>query len=74
MEKPECVHALRDEEARGWIASSEKVSVLATEGNSAQTCYYQCKKPIPELSTLDAHADTKPVAFERPARQFELAT
>jgi len=73
MEQPERVHALRDEEVRGWIASSEKVTVPANGGDSAQTCFCQCNEPIPELSALNAHAGTKPVAFERPARQFELA-
>lgn len=75
MAKPECVHAaLRDAQARRRIASSDKVTIPATGGDSAQTCFYQCKEPIPELSALNTHADTKPVAFERPARQFELAT
>ena len=73
MEQFECAYASRDEEARGWIASSEKVTVPASGGDSAQTCSCQCKEPIPELSALNVHADTKPVAFERPARQFELA-
>jgi len=73
MKQPECVQVLRDEEARGWIASSEKVTVLATGDNSAQTRFYLCKEPISELSALCAHAGTKPVAFERPVRQFELA-
>jgi hypothetical protein len=73
MEQPECVHDLRDEEARGWITSSEKVTVSATGGNSAQTCFYQCNETISELSALNPRAGMKPVAFERSARQFELA-
>ena len=73
MEQPECKHALRDEQARGWIAHSQTVTVPAAGGDSAKTCFCRCKEPIPEFSALNAHPDTKPVAFERPARQFELA-
>jgi len=36
MEKPYYVHAVWDEEARVWVASSEDVPGLATESDTAE--------------------------------------
>jgi predicted RNase H-like HicB family nuclease len=73
MEKPYYVHAVWDEEARVWVASSEDVPGLATESDTAEALVEKLKMLIPELLALNGRTDTKPVAFELLTRRFELA-
>ena len=73
MEKPYYVHAVWDEEARVWVASSEDVPGLATESETAEAVVEKLKSLIPELLALNGRTDTKPVAFELLTRRFELA-
>ena len=73
MEKPYYVHAVWDQEARVWVASSEDVPGLATESETAEALVEKLKSLIPELLALNGRTDTKPVAFELLARRFELA-
>jgi hypothetical protein len=73
MEKPYYVHAVWDEEARVWVASSEDVPGLATESDTAEALVEKLKSLIPELLALNGRTDTKPVAFELLTRRFELA-
>ena len=73
MEKPYYVHAVWDEEARVWVASSEDVPGLATESETAEALVEKLKSLIPELLALNRRTDTKPVAFELLTRRFELA-
>jgi len=73
MEKPYYVHAVWDEEARVWVASSEDVPGLATESDTAEALVEKLKLLIPELLALNGRTDTKPVAFELLTRRFELA-
>lgn len=73
MEKPYYVHAVWDEEARVWVASSEDVPGLATESETAEALVQKLKTLIPELLSLNGRTDTKPVAFELHTRRFELA-
>ena len=73
MEKPYYVHAVWDEEARVWVASSEDVPGLATESETTEALVEKLKSLIPELLALNGRTDTKPVAFELLTRRFELA-
>ena len=73
MEKPYYVHAVWDEEAQVWVASSEDVPGLATEAETAEALVQKLKTLIPELLSLNGRTDTKPIAFELLTRRFELA-
>ncbi len=73
MEKPYYVHAVWDEDARVWVASSEDVPGLATESDTAEALVEKLKSLIPELLAANGRTDTKPIAFELLTRRFELA-
>ena len=73
MEKPYYGHAVWDEEARVWVASSEDVPGLATESETTEALVEKLKSLIPELLALNGRTDTGPVAFELLTRRFELA-
>lgn len=57
MEKPYCVHAIWDEEARVWVASSEDVPGLATESETAEALVAKLESLIPELLMLNGLTD-----------------
>lgn len=73
MQKPCYVHAVRDEEARVWVASSEDVPGLATEADTAEALVEKLKSLIPELLFANGRTDKKPMAFALLTRRFELA-
>ena len=75
MEKPYYVHAVWDEEAQVWVASSEDMPGLATESETTEALVEKLKSLIPELLALNGRTDTDtgPVAFELLTRRFELA-
>ncbi|MEX0961076.1 MAG: DUF1902 domain-containing protein [Burkholderiales bacterium] len=73
MEKPYYVHAVWDEEARVWVASSEDVPGLATEADTAEALIEKLKVLIPELLAFNGRTETGPIAFELLTRRFELA-
>ena len=73
MERPYYVHAVWDEEARVWVASSEDVPGLATEAETAEALVEKLKSLIPELLSANGSTDKKPIAFELLTRRFELA-
>ena len=73
MEKPYYVHAVWDEEAQVWVASSEDMPGLATESETTEALVEKLKSLIPELLALNGRTDTGPVAFELLTRRFELA-
>lgn len=73
MGKPYYVHAVWDEVARVWVASSEDVPGLATEAETAEALVEKLKSLIPELLALNGRIVTKPIAFELLTRRFELA-
>lgn len=73
MDKPYYVHAVWDEEAKVWVASSEDVPGLATEAATAEELVEKLKTLIPELLSLNGRTDKSPVAFELLTRRFELA-
>lgn len=73
MNKPFYVHALWDEEARVWVASSDDVPGLATEADTTEALVQKLKTLIPELLELNGQMPTGQVAFELLTRRFELA-
>ncbi len=73
MEKPYYVHAVWDDEARVWVASSEDVPGLATESETAEALIEKLKSLIPELLAINGRTETAPVAFELLTRRFEIA-
>ena len=73
MDKPYCVHAQWDEEARVWVASSDDVPGLATEADTTEALVQKLKTLIPELLDLNGQTPSKPIAFELLRQRFELA-
>ena len=61
MGKPYYVHAVWDEEARVWVASSEDVPGLATESDTAEALVAKLKSLIPQLLALNGLADSTPI-------------
>ena len=60
MGKPYYVHAVWDEEARVWVASSEDVPGLATESETAETLVAKLELLIPELLTFNGRTGLMP--------------
>ena len=73
MNKPYYVHAVWDDEARVWVASSEDVPGLATEADTTEALIEKLKTLIPELLESNGVAMRGPVAFELLTRRFEIA-
>jgi predicted RNase H-like HicB family nuclease len=74
MEKPYYVHAVWDEDAQVWVASSDDVPGLATEAETAEALVQKLKILMPELLSLNGRISTQPIAFELLTRRFELVT
>lgn len=53
MDKPYYVHAVWDEKAEVWVASSDDVPGLATEADTAEALVEKLKILIPELLALN---------------------
>jgi hypothetical protein len=73
MEKPYYVHAVWDDEARVWVASSDDVPGLATESETAEALVEKLRFLIPELLSLNGRTVAKPITFELLTRRFEHA-
>jgi len=73
VEKPLFVRAEWDEEARVWVATSEDVSGLATEGNTIEELVEKLKVMIPELLEANGESVEAEVPFEILTRRFEIA-
>jgi predicted RNase H-like HicB family nuclease len=74
QQKPLFIRAEWDEEAGVWVATSEDVPGLATEGETLERLIVKLKAIIPEL--LDANGAAgleEEVPFEILARRFEIA-
>lgn len=75
IRKPLFIRAEWDEEARVWVATSNDVVGLATEGATLEELVDKLKIMIPEL--LDANQDEptgeSEVLFEILTRRFEVA-
>jgi len=74
QQKPLFIRAEWDEEAGVWVATSEEVPGLATEGQTLEGLIEKLKVMIPEL--LDANGAAGmgyEVPFEVLTRRFEIA-
>ena len=73
MNKPYYVHAVWDDEARVWVASSDDVPGLASEAETTEALIAKLKTLIPELLELNGILPAHPIPFELLTRRFELA-
>lgn len=72
MKPPYYVHALWDDEAKVWAASSDDVPGLATEAETAEALLQKLKSLIPELLEINGQIVTAPIPFELLMRRFDL--
>jgi predicted RNase H-like HicB family nuclease len=71
--KPSFVRAEWDEEARVWVATSDDVPGLATEGDTLENLIEKLKIMIPELLHANGDDTESEVPFEILTRRFEIA-
>jgi len=71
--KPFFVRAEWDEEARVWVATSDDVPGLATEGKTIEKLVEKLKVMIPELLEANGESVEAEVPFEILTRRFEIA-
>lgn len=64
MIKPYFVHAMWDDGARVWVASSDDVPGLATEADTTEALIEKLKTLIRELLELNGQSPTHPILFE----------
>ncbi len=70
-QKPLFVRVEWDEEARVWVATSDDVPGLATEGNNIEKLIEKLKTIIPELLDANGIHREYEVPFEILSRRFE---
>ena len=70
--KPFFVRAEWDEDARVWVASSDDVPGLVTEGDTLEELIQKLKVMIPELLEANGVSVSKEVPFEVLSRRFEI--
>jgi predicted RNase H-like HicB family nuclease len=71
--KPLFVRAEWDEEAHVWVATSDDVPGLATEGDTLEGLVEKLKIMIPELLDANGAEQENEVPFEILTRRFEIA-
>jgi predicted RNase H-like HicB family nuclease len=71
--KPLFVRAEWDEEAHVWVATSDDVPGLATEGDTLEGLVDKLKIMIPELLDANGIEQEYEVPFEILTRRFEIA-
>ena len=71
--KPFFIRAEWDEEARVWVATSDDVPGLATEGDTLEDLIEKLKIIIPELLHANGDDQEYEVPFEIFTRRFEVA-
>ena len=71
--KPFFIRAEWDEEARVWVATSDDVPGLATEGDTLEDLIEKLKIIIPELLHANGDDQEHEVPFEIFTRRFEVA-
>ena len=71
--KPLFVRAEWDDEASVWVATSDDVPGLATEGDTIEGLIEKLKIIIPELLELNEDNDEYEVPFEILTRRFAVA-
>jgi len=69
--KPFFIRAEWDEEARVWVATSDDVPGLATEGETVEGLIERLKVMIPELLEANGNPINHEVPFEILTRRFE---
>ena len=70
--KPLFVRAEWDDEVRVWVATSDDVPGLATEGETVEGLIEKLKVMIPELFEANENPMEYEVPFEILTRRFEL--
>ena len=71
--KPLFIRAEWDEDVKVWVATSDDVPGLATEGDTLETLIEKLKGLIPELLVANGATGGLDVPFEVLARSFEIA-
>jgi len=71
--KPLFIRAEWDEEAAVWVATSDEVPGLATEGENLEGLIQKLKIMIPELLNANGAEGNQDVPFELFSRRFEIA-
>lgn len=71
--KPFFIRADWDEEASVWVATSDDVPGLATEGETVEKLIEKLKIIIPELLEANGLPIDQEVPFEVMTRRFEIA-
>jgi predicted RNase H-like HicB family nuclease len=67
------VHAVWDDEARVWVATSDDVPGLATEADDMDVLVEKLKSMIPELLDANGVAHGAEVPFEIVGQRFAVA-
>lgn len=67
------VHAIWDDEARVWVATSDDVPGLATEADDMEILVEKLKTMIPELLDANGVAHGAAVRFEIVGQRFAVA-
>jgi len=71
--KPSFIRAEWDEEALVWVATSDDIPGLATEGDTLEGLIEKLKIMIPELLHANGDDQKDEVPFEILTRRFEVA-
>ena len=67
------IHALWDEEARVWVATSDDVPGLATEADTLEVLLEKLKAIIPELLALNRGFTDLIIPFHLVSERTEIA-
>ncbi len=71
--RPLIVHAVWDDDARVWVATSEDVPGLATEADDVNALVDKLKRMIPELLEANGVPHPADVPFEVVSQRFAVA-
>ena len=71
--RPLIVHAVWDDDARVWVATSEDVPGLATEADDVNALVDKLKRMIPELLEANGVPQATDVPFEVISQRFAVA-
>lgn len=71
--KPFFIRAEWDDDSQVWVATSDDVPGLATEGETMEQLIQKLKIMIPELLEANGVALSQEVPFELISRRFEIA-
>lgn len=71
--RPLIVHAVWDDDASVWVATSEDVPGLATEADDVNALVDELKRMIPELLDANGVPHAADVPFEVVGQRFAVA-